>query len=227
MPVLLPPPMPLLSCSITRTSGKRLRTSSTVPSLDPLSTTTTSSPRTDSRHCSTQGSALHVTTTTETSATGRRHRGASVEDVLPEDHGEPGQRKQHGHHEEEEAAGERGIRAHAEVAEEADEERLPHADAVDRERHEHDEEEQRAEHDVWEQRQVDPDRPRRGVDRDHARELQQDRRGGDEHERPDMVAIAVHAVVDGAGGLLDAQAAREQHQEREPPSRGAREEDDS
>src|SRR5947199_10876473 len=67
MPALLPPPIPLFSCSITRTSGYRSRTNATVSSLEPLSTTTTSRPRTASRHCSSHGSAFHVTTTTETS----------------------------------------------------------------------------------------------------------------------------------------------------------------
>ena len=61
----------------------------------------------------------------------------------------------------------------AEPAEEADEERLAHGEAVDRERHEHDEEEQRPEHDVGPDREVDPDRPARRPDRDDPRELQQ------------------------------------------------------
>src|SRR3954451_6492696 len=103
MPVLFPPPMPLLSCSITRTSGKRSRTSSKVPSVDPLSTTTTSSPRTDSRHCSTQGSALYVTTTTETSggAIGHRMR-APAGERLPQHDADAGQREQDRHQEEQE-----------------------------------------------------------------------------------------------------------------------------
>ena len=41
-----------------------------------------------------------------------------------------------------------GVGVDAELAEEADEERLAHAEPVDRERDEHDEEEQRPEHDV-------------------------------------------------------------------------------
>src|SRR3954447_3712060 len=226
MPALLPPPMPLFSCSITRASGKRSRTKSTVPSFDPLSTTTTSCPRTDSRHRSSHGNASNVTTTTETSATRRRYRGAAVEDVLPEDHAEAGQREQDGHDEEEETAGEGGVGVHAEVAEEADEERLAHADAVDREGHEHDEEEQRAEHDVRQQPELDADRLGGGIDRDHARELQHERCGRDEQQRARGVAVAVDAVVDRARRLLDAEAAGEQHQEREPPSCGVREEDD-
>src|SRR3989442_416990 len=175
MPALLPPPMPLFSCSISRTPGKRSRTRSTVPSLEPLSTTITSRPRTDSRHCSSHGSAFHVTTTTETSATGRgRHRCPPVEDVLPQDHTEPREREQHGHHEEQEAARERRVGAHVQVPEEADEERLPHADPVDRERDEHHEEEERPEDDVRQQGEVDADRPGRRVDRDHSRELEED-----------------------------------------------------
>ena len=46
-----------------------------------------------------------------------------------QDHGDPGQREQDRHQEEEEAARERVVGRHAELAEEADEERLAHADA--------------------------------------------------------------------------------------------------
>src|SRR5690242_9894851 len=119
MPVLLPPPMPRLSCSITRTSGYRSRTNATVSSVDPLSTTSTSRPATESRHCSIQGSALKVTTTTETSATVGQ-RGAPVEHVLPEDHRQPGQREHDRHDEEQEPAGERGVGVDTDVSEEAD-----------------------------------------------------------------------------------------------------------
>ena len=124
--------------------------SATVPSVEPWSTTTTSRPRTDSRHCSIHGSAFQVTTTTVTS--GRFHRAPQNErptDVLPEDHEHsPGSasriviRKNRKPHANASSGGD------AELAEEADEERLAHAEAVDGERHEHDEEEQRAEHDV-------------------------------------------------------------------------------
>src|SRR3977135_3378267 len=119
MPALLPPPIPLFSCSIRRTSGKRPATSSVVPSVEPLSTTTTSRPRTDSRHCSSHGSAFHVTTTPETAPAGGRGARAPVEDLFPEDHGDPGQREQDGHQEEEEPTGERRVGADTQVAEEA------------------------------------------------------------------------------------------------------------
>src|SRR5882757_6380542 len=116
MPALLPPPIPLFSCSITRTSGKRSRTNSTVPSAEPLSTTTTSRPRTDSRHCSTHGNAFHVTTTTETSATWSGRCRVPVEDLLPQDHRDPGEREHDGHQEEEEATRERSVGVHVQVA---------------------------------------------------------------------------------------------------------------
>src|SRR5262249_42394550 len=132
MPVLFPPPIPRLSCSITRTSGNRSRTRSTVPSVEPLSTTITSSPATERRHCSIQGSAFPVPTTTVRSGTRLRLRHGSppVEHVLPEDHPQARQREHDRHHEEEEAAGERLVRRDAEVPEEADEERLADAEAV-------------------------------------------------------------------------------------------------
>src|ERR1051326_5318587 len=143
MPALLPPPMPAFACSSTRMSGYRPRTKSTVPSVEPWSTTITSRSRTDSRHCSSHGSPFSVTTTTETSGRSIGHRGRAAEDVLPEDHADAGQREQDRHHEEEESARERRVGRHVEPSEEADEEGLPHADPVDRERDEHDEKEQR------------------------------------------------------------------------------------
>src|SRR6266849_5762337 len=157
MPVLFPPPMPRFSCSSTRTSGKRSRTTSRVPSVEPWSTTITSCPRTDSRHCSSHGSAFQVTTTTERSATAFGDRCAPIEDVLPEDHGEPGRCEHDRHHEEEEPASEGEVRGHVQVAHEADEEGFAHAETVDCERHEHDEEEHRFQHDVREHREVDAD----------------------------------------------------------------------
>ncbi len=56
-PVFHPNASPRFSSSTTATSGKRSRTNATVPSLDPWSTTTVSTPRTLSRHCSIHGSA--------------------------------------------------------------------------------------------------------------------------------------------------------------------------
>ena len=96
----------------------------------------------------------------------------------------------------------------AELAEEADEERLAHAEAVDRERHEHDEEEQRPEHDVRPHREVDPDRAARRLDRDdRASAAAATRDGADDEQRPGMVAVAVDALVDRARGRSIAQPA--------------------
>src|SRR5581483_2564950 len=136
----------------------RSRTSSSVPSVEPWSTTTTSWPRTESRHRSSHGSALYVTTTTETSGRSGGDIGdrRAAEDVLPDHDRDAGQREQDRHHEEEEPAREGGVVVDAELAEEAHEERLAHADPVDGERHEHHEEEKRPEHHVRQHRQVDP-----------------------------------------------------------------------
>ena len=68
IPRFQPAPRPRLSCSTSRTSGNRSRTSSTVPSLEPWSTTIVSWPRTLSRHLSMYGIALKVTTIAETPA---------------------------------------------------------------------------------------------------------------------------------------------------------------
>src|SRR5581483_6299958 len=172
MPALLPPPIPRFSCSITRTSGNFSRTRSSVPSVEPWSTTTTSSPVTDSRHRSSHGSASYVTTTTVTSgrAIGDRLR-TPAGNRLPEHDADAGKREQDRHHEEQESGRERLVVRHAELAEEADEERLAHADAVDRERHEHHEEQQRPEHDVREQPELDAHRAGRRVDRADAGQL--------------------------------------------------------
>src|SRR5580765_4335490 len=131
MPALLPAPKPRFSCSITRAVGNRSRTSSSVPSVEPWSTTITSFPCTERRQRSIQGSALNVTTTTVTSSRigdGRSSR------ALPEDDHEPGQREDQRHQEEDEAGREGGVRVDAKLAEEADEERLAHREAVDGER---------------------------------------------------------------------------------------------
>src|SRR5262249_30661213 len=213
MPALLPPPIPLFSCSMRRTSEKRSRIAATVPSVEPLSTTITSRPPTDSRHFSIQGSALYVTTTTAQSATGAADGGALVEDALPQDDRHAGQREQDGHDEEQETACERGVGVDSEVAEEADEERLAHADPVDRERDQHHQEQQRAKHDVREQGEMDSHGTARRVDADDPRQLQKYRHGSDDDERSRVVAVPVHAVVDGPRGSLEPQAPREWYEE--------------
>src|SRR6185503_3077664 len=110
--------MPRFGCSTTTASGKRSRTSSSVPSVEPWSTTTVSCPRTDSRHCSIHGIPLYVTTTTETSPIGN----GRPPHALPADDQEARQRQHERHHEEEESARERAVGVDAELAEEADEE---------------------------------------------------------------------------------------------------------
>src|SRR5687767_305045 len=112
MPAFHPAARPRFACSSTRTSGKSSRTTSTVPSLEPLSTRTVSSPRTLSRHRSIHGSALKVTTTAPAS---RMSRSGSPPQPLPEqDHDT---RKSHGDgdEEEEEAGGERCFRVDPEL----------------------------------------------------------------------------------------------------------------
>src|SRR6266436_2634618 len=202
MPVLLPPPMPRFSCSITRTSGKRSRMSSSVPSVEPWSTTIVSCPRTDSSERSTQGSALKVTTTTEmSSAIG--DRGGRAAEALPENDREARRREDERHHEEQEAGCERRVGIDVELAEEADEERLAHGEAVDRERDEHDEEEQWAEDDVRANRQVDADRLGRRPDRKDAGELQDHRHGRNDDQRPQVIAVTVNAFIRCADRPLD------------------------
>src|SRR5690348_18405738 len=67
-------------------------------------------------------------------------------DALPDEDPEAGQPKGDGDEEEKETRCEGLVRADAEIAEEADEERLPHSEPVDGERDEQDEKEQRTHH---------------------------------------------------------------------------------
>src|SRR6266576_3475650 len=106
--------------------------------------------------------------------------------------------------EEEEEPGRKGlVRADAEIAEEADEERLPHRQPVDGERYEQDEEAERAHHGVRPRREVDAD----GVAADREREADgRERQRRRSPERPleqnrggDRAAVARVA----AGGLVD------------------------
>src|SRR5947208_12407839 len=73
--------------------------------------------------------------------------------------------------EEEEASRKGAVRVDAEVPEEADEERLPHGEAVDRERDEDDEEEERPHDVVGPRREVDADALPGEPDREHAERL--------------------------------------------------------
>src|SRR5215510_855993 len=182
MPALLPAPNPRFSCSMTCASGNCPRTRSGVPSLDALSTTITSAPvpRRLPSERSIQGAASCVTTTALTSgsaigfardpraATGPAH-------PLPGEDRRTGGGEQEREHEEEEARGERLVGADAELAEEADEERLAHREAVDRERDQHHEEEQRAHDVVRPRREVDPHRLAAQPDGQHAHGLDAER----------------------------------------------------
>src|SRR4051794_1399102 len=106
MPALLPAPMPAFPCSTSRTAGKRSRTSSTVPSVDPWSTTIASRPATDSRQRPSHGSAFHVTTTTETSPWLSGIEDRRPAQALPEEHEQAGDGEQERQQEEQEPRGE-------------------------------------------------------------------------------------------------------------------------
>src|SRR5881392_487430 len=141
MPALLPPPIPRFSSSITLASGNRLPTISSVSSVEPWSTTIVSWPRTLSRQRSIHSAELKVTTTTETfggkSDIGSRQGSVSdAAEALPEKDPQSGWRERNRDEEEEEPGRERLVGVDAEIAQEADEERLADCEAVDRERHE-------------------------------------------------------------------------------------------
>src|SRR5919206_943614 len=96
--------MPRFSCSITRASGKRSRTTSSVPSPEPWSTTIVSWPRTLSRQRSIHCAELKVTTTTETSPIGLvQRRPPDPTQAFPQEDSEPGEPERDRHEEEQEA----------------------------------------------------------------------------------------------------------------------------
>src|SRR2546427_2613390 len=147
------------------------------------------------RQRSTQGSALYVTTTTET-------RSAMVRAGPPQTaHALPGEQEAAGHGktkrdgEEEEPGREGAVGAYSQATQEADEERLANGDPVDGERHQKDEKEQRAHHVVRPRREVHLDRLAREPDREHTHGL--DGEGEREHaaEEPGMVAVGVDPLV--------------------------------
>src|SRR5215207_10144994 len=195
MPRFQPVASPTFSCSTTMAAGSTRRAASTVPSVDALSTTTTSSPRTLSRQRWIHRSALWVTTTTPTSGMARVRAAASQ--ALPEqDH--PARERHHDRDDEEEEPGrERRVRVHAQLAEEADEEGLADGETVERERDDQDEEEERAHHVIDERAEVDPDRFRRRPDREHPDRLQREREREDSRQQPAVRAEGVDAFVEG------------------------------
>src|SRR5262245_15996161 len=144
MPAFQPAASPSFARSSSVASGKRSRTSSSVPSVEPWSTTTVSCPRTLPRLRSTHGSAFSVTTIAVTSSAIRDRVPRRPSQSFPREDDAPRHRHEQRDEEEQEARGERRVRVDADGAEEADEERLPHGEAVDRERDQQHEEEHRA-----------------------------------------------------------------------------------
>src|SRR5215218_10588676 len=108
MPAFQPAARPLFGCCTSVASGKRSRTASTVPSVEPLSTTTVGSPRTLSRQRSTHGSAFHVTTTAATSAMAHTRTDTAAR-AFPDEDDASRKRQRDRHQEEEEAGGERRV----------------------------------------------------------------------------------------------------------------------
>src|SRR5919204_4762359 len=195
MPAFHPAASPRFSRSSSRTRGNRSRTRSSVPSVEPWSTTTVSWASTLARHGSSHGSASYVTTTTATSAMPDARPGKPA-DALPGEDRRPGQRERERHDEEEEARREGAIRVDVQVAEEADEEGLAHGEAVDRERNEDDEEEERA-HDVEGPRpERHAHRLRREPDREYPERLHDDRQQEHADEERPVCPVRMDPLVD-------------------------------
>src|SRR5580765_3117266 len=234
MPTLFPAPKPRLSCSIRRVSGNFWRTRSGVPSVDALSTTITSAfvPRRLPSELSIHGAASCVTTTALTSAStigfARDPRTATrPAQALPGEDRRPRGRQQDREHEEEESGGERLVGADAELAEEADEERLAHGESVDRERDQHHEEEERAHHVVRARRKIDPDRLAAQPDGQHAHRLNTERDREDDEEHADVVPVRVDGVVDPRDELVEPSPRQHRATELEQRPRTAREEQEA
>ena len=103
--------------------------------------------------------------------------------ALPREDERARERERDRHEEEQEAGRERHVRVDADLAEEADEERLAHGEPVDRERDEHDEEQHRPHHVVDARREVDAGRLAGEPDREHPHGLQPERQRGDADEQ--------------------------------------------
>src|SRR6476469_1081840 len=162
------------------------------------------------------GSALYVTTTAASRSRSAirdgRPRGAQA---LPGQ--DRGARERDGDRDdEEEEAGREGlVGIDTELRQEADEERLAHRQAVDREGDEQDEEEQRSHHVVGPRRQVDADGLAREPDREHAHGLYGERQDHDADHQPDVVAETVNAFVRGPDRALELEPSQEREQSRE------------
>src|SRR4029453_13690985 len=234
MPALLPAPKPRFSASVRRASGNFPRRRSGVPSVESLSTTINSAPvpRRLSSERSIQGAALCVTPTALTSGSAigfaRDPRAATRPmDALPRENQRARDRHQDRDQEEQESGRERLVGAHANLPEEADEERLAYREPVDRERDQHHEEEERP-HDVvrpW--REVDPDRLAAEPDGQDADRLHAERDEEDREQDPHVVPVRVHRVVDAGDELVQSDPREYGSAELEQRPRAAREEQEA
>ena len=145
---------------------------------------------------------------------------------LPEEDQPAGQRHRDRDEEEEEPRGEGLVRVDADVAEEADEERLSHGEAVERERDEQDEEEERPHHVVDPRRELDPHRTGGRPDREHAHGLDRDREEEERDQESRPVAECVDTVVDGANGALEPKRAQQRRRRAEQRPGRTREEEE-
>src|SRR5881409_1281576 len=153
-------------------------------------------------------------------------RPAAAADALPQQHGAAGRREGDGDEEEEEAGGEGGIGGDADAAEEADEERLAHGEAVERERHEQDEEEERSHHVVDPRTELDADRPRRSPDREHANCLDDGGEREQADQQPSVPPEVVHSLVERAERALDAESPEKWRRAGNPGARSTGEKED-
>src|SRR5437763_14167204 len=123
IPAFQPAARPRFSRSSTRTSGRRSRTSSSVPSVEPASTRIVSCARTLARQVSSQGNAFRLTTTTLTSAMADARPAESAQ-ALPAEDRRARQRERERDEEEAEPRRERGVRVDVQPAAAVHEERL-------------------------------------------------------------------------------------------------------
>ena len=145
-----PAPRPRFSCSITRTSGNRSRTRSSVPSVEPWSTSDRlarrrGSPGTARPTAARSGSPSRPRRQPLRSSRGRSRARVPRKPSQPRITA-PGSASAIVTTKNRKPVANAASALDAELAEEADEERLAHGEPVDRERDEHDEEEQRPHH---------------------------------------------------------------------------------
>jgi hypothetical protein len=119
------------------------------------------------------------------------HRGGGGSHASPEENEGAGKGRGQRDGVEEEARGKRRVGRNVEARQKSDEEGFSNAEAVDRERDEHDEKQERPHHDVDDRGEIEPDGLSAQPDGQDADELETHRRGENEEKHPWLFTVTV------------------------------------